>query len=217
MRIIILGPPGAGKGTQASLLCEHFSIPKISTGDMLRSAIRANHPVGMRAKEIIDRGELVSDDIIVELVQDRIEQDDCRLGFLLDGFPRTLPQADALREVGVKIDYVVEFKVDDEIIVQRMQGRRVHEGSGRTYHVIANPPRHSGKDDITGDDLVQRIDDKPETVLKRLGVYHEQTEPLIAFYRGWAQSGDDMAPAFCCVSGLGEVEDVYRQIVSALV
>ena len=217
MRIIILGPPGAGKGTQATLLCEHFSIPKISTGDMLRSAIRANHPVGMRAKEIIDRGELISDDIIVELVRDRIKQDDCRLGFLLDGFPRTLPQADALRKVGVKIDYVVEFKVDDEVIVQRMQGRRVHEGSGRTYHIEANPPRHAGKDDITGDDLVQRIDDKPETVLKRLGVYHKQTEPLIAFYRGWAQSGDEMAPAFYCVSGLGEVEDVYRQVVSVLV
>jgi len=187
MRIILLGAPGAGKGTQAQFLMNTYNIPQISTGDMLRAAIKAGTELGQKAKEVMDAGQLVSDDIMIGLVQERIAQDDCANGFLLDGFPRTIPQADAMQEAGIKIDYVLEFDVADDVIVERMAGRRVHPGSGRVYHVVYNPPKEEGKDDVSGEDLVVRDDDKEETVRKRLAIYHEQTEPLVAYYQDLAK------------------------------
>ncbi|EGN74426.1 adenylate kinase family protein [Idiomarina sp. A28L] len=189
MRIILLGAPGAGKGTQAQFLMNTYSIPQISTGDMLRAAIKAGTELGKKAKEVMDAGQLVSDDIMIGLVQERIAQKDCEKGFLLDGFPRTIPQADAMQEAGIKIDYVLEFDVADDVIVERMAGRRVHPGSGRVYHVTYNPPKEDGKDDVTGEDLLVREDDKEATVRKRLKIYHEQTEPLVAYYKKLADQG----------------------------
>ena len=212
MRMILLGPPGAGKGTQAKLLCEHFNIPQISTGDMLRAAIQAGNAVGLEAKSIIDRGDLVPDDIILKLVTERIQHDDCVNGYLFDGFPRTLPQAEALR-TAAHIDAVIQIELSDDIIVTRMKGRRIHKPSGRIYHLEAKPPRVAGKDDVTGEDLEQREDDQPETVLKRLAVYHAQTEPLIHFYRELCAQE---AMKYCCVSGLGDVQDIQANIISAL-
>jgi adenylate kinase len=216
MRLILLGGPGAGKGTQAQFIRERFAIPQISTGDMLRQAVKAGTPLGLAAKTVMDSGGLVSDDIIIGLVKERIGDDDCRNGFLFDGFPRTIPQAQALRDAGVKIDFVVEVSVDDEEIVKRMSGRRVHPGSGRVYHVLFNPPRQPGKDDLSGEVLVQREDDREETVRKRLRVYHEQTEPLVAYYAGWASSGDPQAPRCRKVPGVGSVEQVRERIFAAL-
>src|SRR5713101_7436059 len=194
MRLILLGPPGAGKGTQAAFIREKFGIPQISTGDMLRAAVKAGTPLGVAAKKVMDRGELVSDDIIIGLVKERIKAPDCAKGFLFDGFPRTLPQAEAMKNAGVAIEHVVEIVVPDEVIVERMSGRRAHLPSGRTYHVKFNPPKVAGKDDVTGEPLVLRDDDKEETVKKRLAVYHQQTEPLVNYYAGWAGSGDEHAP-----------------------
>lgn len=190
MRIVLLGAPGAGKGTQAQFIMEEFGIPQISTGDMLRAAIKAGTALGLEAKAVMDAGQLVSDELIIGLVKERISQDDCAKGFLLDGFPRTIPQADAMKEAGVAVDFVLEFAVPDEEIVKRMSGRRVHPGSGRVYHVVYNPPRVAGKDDVTGDDLAIRADDEESTVRKRLGVYHEQTEPLVAYYQQAAANGE---------------------------
>src|SRR5256885_10622262 len=196
MKLILLGAPGAGKGTQATFICQKFGIPQISTGDMLRAAVKAGTPLGIAAKKVMDAGGLVSDDLIIGLVKERIAQPDCANGFLFDGFPRTIPQADALKTAGVKIDYVLEIDVPDEAIIERMSGRRVHVASGRTYHVKFNPPKVAGRDDVTGDELIQRDDDKEETVRKRLAVYHEQTEPLIAYYSDWAATGDPSAPQY---------------------
>ncbi|NLJ92601.1 MAG: adenylate kinase [Aeromonadales bacterium] len=190
MRIVLLGAPGAGKGTQAQFIMEEFGIPQISTGDMLRAAIKAGTALGLEAKAVMDAGQLVSDELIIGLVKERISQDDCAKGFLLDGFPRTIPQADAMKEAGVAVDFVLEFAVPDEEIVKRMSGRRVHPGSGRVYHVVYNPPKVAGKDDVTGDDLAIRADDEESTVRKRLGVYHEQTEPLVAYYQQAAANGE---------------------------
>ena len=190
MRIVLLGAPGAGKGTQAQFIMEEFGIPQISTGDMLRAAIKAGTALGLEAKAVMDAGQLVSDELIIGLVKERISQDDCAKGFLLDGFPRTIPQADAMKEAGVAVDFVLEFDVPDEEIVKRMSGRRVHPGSGRVYHVVYNPPKVAGKDDVTGDDLAIRADDEESTVRKRLGVYHEQTEPLVAYYQQAAANGE---------------------------
>ncbi len=215
MKIILLGGPGAGKGTQAQYITEKYGIPQISTGDMLRAAVKAGTPLGIEAKKIMDAGGLVSDDIILGLIKERIAQDDCKNGFLLDGFPRTIPQAEALKEL-TDIDAVVEIDVDDDEIIRRMSGRRVHPGSGRTYHVIFNPPRVEGKDDVTGEDLIQRDDDKEETVRKRLDVYHQQTEPLIEFYSRWAASGDAKAPRYIKVNGIGKVEEIRDQIFEQL-
>lgn len=216
MRVILLGGPGAGKGTQANYIKEKFGIPQISTGDMLRAAVKAGTPLGIEAKKIMDSGGLVSDDIILGLVKDRIQEDDCRDGFLFDGFPRTIPQAQALREQGVDIDCVVEIDVDDEEIVGRMSGRRVHMASGRTYHVVFNPPREEGKDDVTGEPLIQRDDDREETVRKRLQVYHEQTEPLVKFYSDWAAEGGAGAPRYVRIEGIGKVEEIRDRIFAAL-
>lgn len=188
MNIILLGAPGAGKGTQAQYIMNEYGIPQISTGDMLRAAIKAGTELGKQAKELMDAGKLVSDDLIIALVEDRVSQDDCKHGFLLDGFPRTIPQANALKEAGIKIDYVLEFDVPDEVIVERMTGRRVHPASGRSYHVVYNPPKVEGKDDVTGEDLVIRADDKPKTVLDRLKVYHETTQPLVDYYQAQAKA-----------------------------
>lgn len=216
MRVILLGPPGAGKGTQAAYLCETFDIPQISTGDMLRAAVKAGTPLGREAEKVMKSGGLVSDDIILGLVKERIAQDDCRNGFLFDGFPRTIAQAEALKEQGIKLDFVVELQVDDEEIVGRMSGRRVHPGSGRVYHVEHNPPKVEGKDDVTGEELVQRDDDKEETVRKRLEVYHEQTKPLVDYYQKLAASGDANAPKYVAVDGLGDVAGVRQRIVDAI-
>jgi adenylate kinase len=216
MRIILLGGPGAGKGTQANYIKEKFNIPQISTGDMLRAAVKAGTALGLEAKKIMDAGGLVSDEIILGLVKERVAQADCANGFLLDGFPRTIPQADAIRDQGIKIDYVVEIDVDDEEIIKRMSGRRVHPASGRTYHVVFNPPKVEGKDDATGEVLIQRDDDKEETVRKRLTVYHDQTEPLIAYYSKWAGSGEAQAPKYVKVMGTGSVESVRDTIFAAL-
>ena len=190
MRIILLGAPGAGKGTQAQFIMEQYGVPQISTGDMLRAAIKAQTPLGLEAKSVMDAGQLISDEIIIGLVKERVAQDDCSKGFLLDGFPRTIPQADALKEVGIEIDFVLEFDVPDEEIIKRMAGRRVHSGSGRTYHITYNPPKVEGKDDVTGDDLSIRPDDEESTVRKRLGIYHEQTAPLISYYGKEAEAGN---------------------------
>lgn len=217
MRIILLGAPGAGKGTQATFIKEHFNIPQISTGDMLRAAVKAGTPLGLEAKSYMDSGGLVPDAVIIGLVTERIKEADCKNGFLFDGFPRTIPQADAMKEAGVNIDYVVEIDVPDSAIVERMSGRRSHPDSGRTYHVTFNPPKVEGKDDITGEDLVQREDDKEETVKKRLDVYHDQTKPLVDYYANWADSGEAGAPKHVKVNGLGEMNDIRDNIFDALV
>ncbi|NBA94512.1 adenylate kinase [Pseudomonas sp. R5(2019)] len=214
MRVILLGAPGAGKGTQAKFITEKFAIPQISTGDMLRAAVKAGTPLGLEAKAIMDAGKLVSDDLIINLVKDRIAQPDCANGFLFDGFPRTIPQAEALVIAGVELDHVVEIAVADEEIVQRIAGRRVHEASGRVYHVVYNPPKVEGKDDETGDDLVQRKDDTEETVRHRLSVYHEQTKPLVAFYQNLAV--DKGKPVYSHIEGVGSVEAITAKVLAAL-
>ncbi len=216
MKLILLGAPGAGKGTQATFLKEKFGIPQISTGDMLRAAVKAGTPLGIAAKQVMDAGGLISDEIIINLVKERIKEADCAKGFLFDGFPRTIPQAQAMKDVGVEIDYVVEIDVKDEEIIKRMSGRRAHLASGRTYHVIFNPPKVAGKDDITGEDLVQRPDDAEETVIKRLNVYHDQTKPLLQYYTAWSQSGEANAPKIVCIPGVGSVEDIRDKTFRAL-
>ena len=216
MRLILLGAPGAGKGTQANYIKEKYGIPQISTGDMLRAAVKAGTPLGIAAKKVMDEGKLVSDDIIINLVKERIKDVDCANGFLFDGFPRTIPQAQAMKDAGIPIDYVVEIDVADSEIVKRMSGRRVHLASGRTYHVVFNPPKVAGKDDVTGEDLVQRPDDAEETVLKRLNVYHEQTKPLVDYYTAWAKSGDAKAPKCVNIPGVGSVENIRDKIFAAL-
>lgn len=216
MRIILLGGPGAGKGTQAGFIKEKFGIPQISTGDMLRAHVKAGTELGVAAKKIMDEGGLVSDDIIIGMVKERITQDDCGQGFLFDGFPRTIAQADALRDAAVHVDAVVEIDVADEEIINRMSGRRVHLGSGRTYHVLFNPPREEGKDDVTGEDLIQRDDDQEDTVKARLKVYHDQTEPLIAYYSKWSADGGAGAPKYVKVQGIGGVEEIRDRIFNGL-
>ena len=216
MRAILLGGPGAGKGTQANFIKDKYRIPQISTGDMLRAAVKQGTPLGLAAKKVMDAGGLVSDDIILGLVKERIAQDDCVNGFLFDGFPRTLAQAEALKDQGVSIDAVVEIDVDDEEIIKRMSGRRVHPASGRTYHVVFNPPKQEGKDDETGEPLVQRDDDKEETVRQRLKVYHDQTEPLIGYYSRWAEQGGEGAPRYIRISGVGKVEEIRDAVFAAL-
>jgi adenylate kinase len=216
MRLILLGPPGAGKGTQAAFIREKYGIPQISTGDMLRAAVKAGTPLGLAAKKVMDAGQLVSDDIIAGLVKDRLKQPDCVSGYLFDGFPRTIPQAEALKAEGVPLDYVLEIDVPDDEIVLRMSGRRVHPASGRTYHVKFNPPRREGRDDATGEPLVQRDDDREETVRKRLEVYRAQTRPLIRYYGEWAASGDPAAPKYRKISGTGRVEDITARALAAL-
>lgn len=216
MRLILLGAPGAGKGTQANYIKEKFNIPQISTGDMLRAAVKAGTALGLEAKKVMDAGGLVSDDIIIGLVKDRLKQPDCANGYLFDGFPRTIPQADAMKEAGVAIDYVLEIDVPDEAIVERMSGRRVHQPSGRTYHVTFNPPKVAGKDDVTGEDLIQRDDDKEETVKKRLAVYHDQTEVLVDYYNKWAKSGQPGAPKYRKIAGVGPVETIRDNAFKAL-
>ncbi|MFL9709172.1 adenylate kinase [Methylobacillus sp. Pita1] len=216
MRVILLGAPGAGKGTQATFIKEAFDIPQISTGDMLRAAVKAGTQLGLEAKRYMDSGGLVPDDVIIGLVKERIKDADCQQGFLFDGFPRTIPQAEAMKQAGVDIDYVVEIDVPDEEIIKRMSGRRTHLPSGRTYHVVFNPPKVSGKDDVTGEDLVQRDDDKEETVAKRLEVYHSQTKPLVDYYSSWAADGTANAPKYVRISGLGEVGKIREQVLQAL-
>jgi adenylate kinase len=216
MRVILLGGPGAGKGTQAAFIKEKYNIPQISTGDMLRAAVKAGTPLGVEAKKVMDAGGLVSDDIILGLVKERTQEPDCANGFLFDGFPRTIPQADALKTQGVDIDAVVEIAVDDNEIIRRMSGRRVHLNSGRTYHVVFNPPKVEGKDDETGEDLIQRDDDKEETVRKRLEVYHAQTAPLIQYYSDWAATDDAKAPRYVRIEGIGSVDAIRDQIFAAL-
>jgi adenylate kinase len=220
MRLILLGAPGAGKGTQAQFICEKFSIPQISTGDMLRAAVKEGTPLGLEAKKIMDAGGLVSDNIIIGLVKDRLMQPDCAKGYLFDGFPRTIPQAQAMKDAGVPIDFVVEIDVPFEAIIERMSGRRVHPASGRTYHVSFNPPKVSGKDDISGEDLIQRDDDKEETVRKRLQVYEAQTKPLIEYYSSWAADGDTSAkvsaPKYAKIKGVGSVEEITKSVLEAL-
>ena len=216
MRLILLGPPGAGKGTQAAFITGAYGIPQVSTGDMLRAAITAGSPVGLAAKAVMDSGALVSDDIIIALVKERLKAPDCARGYLFDGFPRTIPQADAMRDANVPIDHVVEIDVPDTAIIERMSGRRVHLASGRTYHIVYNPPRVPGKDDVTGEDLVQRPDDREETVRKRLDVYRAQTMPLVAYYRQWAASGDPRAPKYRRIDGMGDVDAVRTACLAAL-
>ncbi len=216
MRLILLGAPGAGKGTQAKFITEKYGIPQISTGDMLRAAVKAGSPLGLKVKEVMASGGLVSDETIIELIQERIKEADCKNGFLFDGFPRTIPQAEALKKQNIEIDAVVEINVDDEEIVSRLSGRRVHEGSGRVYHLKYNPPAVDGKDDDTGEPLVQREDDKEETVRKRLQVYHSQTAPLIEYYSSWAEKGGEGAPNYIKVDGVGEMSQIRDQIVSGL-
>jgi adenylate kinase len=216
MRLILLGAPGAGKGTQATYIKEKYNIPQISTGDMLRAAVKAGTALGIEAKKVMDAGGLVSDDIIIGLVKDRLTQADCANGYLFDGFPRTTPQADAMKDAGVSIDYVLEIDVPDSAIVERMSGRRVHSGSGRTYHVKFNPPKIEGRDDETGEELIQRDDDKVETVTKRLAVYHEQTEVLVGYYGDWAKSGKPGAPKYRKIAGVGPVEAIRDSAFAAL-
>lgn len=213
MRLILLGAPGAGKGTQAQFICEQFAIPQISTGDMLRAAVKAESALGLQVKEVMTSGGLVSDEIIIALVKERIQQADCAKGFLFDGFPRTIPQAEAMVEAGVDLDYVLEIAVEDQEIIKRLSGRRVHEASGRIYHVLYNPPKVAGKDDATGEPLIQREDDKEETVRKRLQVYHEQTEPLVGFYKNLKA---DNAPRYVRVEGVGSVDDIRKAALAAL-
>ncbi len=216
IRVILLGGPGAGKGTQANYIKEHFGIPQISTGDMLRNAVKAGSELGIMAKKIMESGGLVSDDIIINLVKERIAQPDCANGFLFDGFPRTIPQADAMKAANVQIDFVVEIDVADTEIVKRMSGRRVHPASGRTYHIDFNPPKVDGQDDVTGEPLIQRDDDKEETVSKRLEVYHEQTEPLIGYYSKWSAQNGNGAPRYVKIAGIGTVEEIRDLIFAAL-
>ncbi len=216
MKLILLGAPGAGKGTQAQFIREKYGIPQISTGDMLRAEVKAGTPLGGEAKKVMDAGGLVSDEIIIGLVTERLQQDDCRAGYLFDGFPRTLPQAEAMKVAGVALDYVLEIDVADEEIIERMSGRRVHPGSGRTYHIRFNPPQVEGKDDATGEDLIQRDDDQEATVRKRLEVYHAQTKPLLDYYGQWAASGDPRAPRCRRIAGVGSVEDIKRAAFEAL-
>ena len=216
MRMILLGPPGAGKGTQATYLTKHFGIPQISTGDMLRAAVKAGTPLGLAAKKVMDTGALVSDDIIIGLVKERLKQPDCVQGYLFDGFPRTIPQAEAMRDAGVRIDYVLEIDVPADDIVLRMSGRRAHLASGRTYHVKFNPPKVAGKDDVTGEPLVQREDDREETVKHRLDVYQAQTRPLVDFYGRWAKTGAAAAPNYRKISGQGSVEAIRDRAIAAL-
>ena len=216
MKLILLGAPGAGKGTQANYIKEKFSIPQISTGDMLRAAVKAGTPLGVAAKKVMDAGGLISDEIIINLVKERIKDADCANGFLFDGFPRTIPQAQAMKDAGIKIDYVVEIDVADKEIINRMSGRRVHLASGRTYHVVFNPPKVEGKDDITGEELVQRPDDVEDTVVKRLNVYHDQTKPLVEYYSAWQKSGTTDAPKVVHVPGVGDVNAIRDRIYSLL-
>lgn len=216
MRLILLGAPGAGKGTQATFICQKYAIPQISTGDMLRAAVKAGTPLGLAAKKVMDSGALVSDDIIIGLVKERIAQPDCAAGFLFDGFPRTIPQAEAMREAGVKLDYVLEIDVPFDAIIERMSGRRSHPASGRTYHVKFNPPKVAGVDDISGEPLVQRDDDKEDTVKKRLDVYAAQTRPLVDYYAGWARSDAASAPQYRSISGMGSVEEITTRALTAL-
>ncbi len=216
MRLILLGAPGAGKGTQASFICQRYGIPQISTGDMLRAAVKAGTALGMAAKKVMDSGGLVSDDIIIGLVKERIAQPDCAKGFLFDGFPRTLPQADAMKAAGVKLDVVLEIDVPDSAIIERMSGRRVHMASGRSYHVKHNPPKVAGQDDATGEPLIQRDDDKEETVRKRLEVYQRQTRPLVDYYGQWAATGDANAPRCVRISGTGSVDEITARVMQAL-
>ncbi len=216
MRLILLGPPGAGKGTQATYIKGAYGIPQISTGDMLRAAVKAGTPLGLLAKKVMDSGALVSDDIIIGLVKERLKAPDCANGYLFDGFPRTIPQADAMKDAGVAIDYVLEIDVPDAAIVERMSGRRAHVASGRTYHVKFNPPKVAGKDDVTGEDLIQRDDDREETVRKRLDVYHAQTKPLVEYYERWAASGDPRAPKYRRVEGMGSVDAIRTAALAAL-
>ena len=217
MKLILLGGPGAGKGTQAAFITEKYGIPQISTGDMLRQAVKAGSPMGLAAKKVMDSGGLVSDDIILGLIAERLKQPDCAKGFLFDGFPRTIPQAEALRANGVELDYVLEIDVSDAEIIKRMSGRRVHPGSGRTYHVAFNPPKVEGKDDVTGEPLIQRDDDKEATVKQRLAVYHSQTQPLIEYYSKWSRSGAKDAPKHRRVSGIGSLEAIKNAVLGALV
>ena len=217
MRLILLGAPGAGKGTQATFICKKFGIPQISTGDMLRAAVKAGTEMGVAAKKVMDSGGLVSDAIIIGLVKERIRQPDCANGFLFDGFPRTIVQADALKAAGVKLDLVLEIDVPDEAIIDRMSGRRVHVASGRTYHLKFNPPKVDGKDDLTGEELIQRADDEEATVRNRLAVYKEQTRPLVDYYAGWAASGDAQAPRYRKIGGTGSVEEITARALAALV
>jgi len=216
MRFILLGPPGAGKGTQASFIARKYGIPQISTGDMLRAAIKAGSELGLKAKKIMDAGQLVPDGVIIDLVKKRIEEPDCAGGFLFDGYPRTLAQAEAMKTAGVQIDYVIEIAVPDEEIIQRMSGRRVHTVSGRTYHVKFNPPKVADKDDLTGESLIIRQDDQPETVKERLRVYHAQTKPLIEYYSKWQATGDAKAPKHCKLSGTGTVEQIRDRVFAVI-
>jgi adenylate kinase len=216
MRLILLGAPGAGKGTQAAFICKRFGIPQISTGDMLRAAVKAGTPLGQAAKKVMDSGALVSDDIILGLVRERIAEPDCVNGFLFDGFPRTIVQAEAMRNAGVKLDYVLEIDVPDSAIIDRMSGRRVHVASGRTYHVRFNPPKSPGVDDVTGEPLIQRVDDEEETVRKRLAVYAAQTRPLVEYYMQWARSGDAAAPKYRRIDGTGSVDEITARALAAL-
>jgi len=216
MRLILLGAPGAGKGTQAAFICQKFGIPQISTGDMLRAAVKVGSPMGLEAKKVMDAGGLVSDDIIIGLVQERLDQPDCVGGFLFDGFPRTIPQADAMKAAGVRLDVVVEIDVPFDAIIQRMSGRRVHMPSGRSYHVAYNPPKVADHDDVTGEPLIQRDDDKEETVRKRLDVYERQTRPLVSYYSSWAAQGDTQAPRYARISGTGNVDEITGRVMAAL-
>jgi len=216
MRLILLGAPGAGKGTQAAFICQKYGIPQISTGDMLRAAVKAGTPLGVEAKKVMDAGGLVSDDIIIGLVKERIAQPDCANGFLFDGFPRTIPQADAMKSAGVGLDFVLEIDVPDAAIIERMSGRRVHVASGRTYHVKYNPPKAEGVDDVTSEPLIQRDDDREETVLKRLQIYQSQTRPLVEYYSAWAATEDPAAPTYRKISGTGSVEEITARAMAAL-
>ncbi|MCB1959720.1 MAG: adenylate kinase [Rhodocyclaceae bacterium] len=216
MRLILLGPPGAGKGTQANFIKEKFGIPQISTGDMLRAAVKAGTPLGIEAKKVMDSGGLVSDEIIIGLVKDRLQEDDCKAGYMFDGFPRTLPQADALKDAGVPVDVVLQIDVPDGEIIERMSGRRAHLPSGRTYHIKYNPPKVEGKDDVTGEPLVQRDDDQEATVRNRLDIYHAQTKPLVEYYTAWSASGEAAAPKVKVISGMGSVDDITARVFDAL-
>ncbi|CAN1558779.1 adenylate kinase [Limnohabitans sp. B9-3] len=216
MRLILLGAPGAGKGTQATFICQKYGIPQISTGDMLRAAVKAGTPLGIEAKKVMDAGGLVSDDLIINLVKERITQADCAQGFLFDGFPRTIPQADAMKAAGVKLDFVLEIDVPFDAIIERMSGRRAHVASGRTYHVKFNPPKVEGVDDVTGEALVQRADDQEETVKKRLQVYSDQTRPLVDYYSNWAKADATAAPQYRAISGTGSVEEITTRAFAAL-